>query len=89
MTVAENKIVRETQGLLHSCGCKLESAGGNQFRIVKSGSGEILASGSLETCYNTAAYMAGSGQFKPESVVTGPEAYQAGKAMSKKLNQGK
>ena len=88
MTVAENKIVRETQGLLHSCGCKLESAGGDQFRIVKSGSGEILASGTMETCYNTAAYMAGSGRFEPEPTATGPEAYQAGRAMAERLNQG-
>ena len=89
MTEAEKKLLRDTQGLLHGCGCKLEKAEGDTYQIVKCGSGEVLAGGTLEVCRNAAAYMAASGKFEPDPIAKGPEAYQAGLAMSEKLKQMK
>ena len=83
----DQQIKRETEGLLHSCGCKLEPTGGDQYQIVRRGSGKVLATGSLKTCYGAAFYMASSGQFQPEPVATGKEAYQAGVAMAKRLSR--
>ena len=83
MTAAQDKIVRETQGVLQGIGCRLERAGGDQFRIVKSG--KILGTGTLSTCYESAKYMVSCGRFEPEPVATGSEAYQAGRAMSERL----
>ena len=88
MTEAEKKLFRETQGLLHGCGCKLEKAEGEKYQILRCGSGKILASGTLSVCHNAAVHMVESGKFKPEPTAKGPEAYQAGRRMSKRL-QGK
>ena len=89
MTEAEKNIINETQGLLHSCGYKLQQAEGDTYQIVKCGSGEVLASGTLEVCRNAAAYMAASGKFEPDPTAKGPEAYKAGLAMSEKLKKMK
>ena len=83
----QQKKLQETNGLLASCGCRLVRASADEYFIVRTGSNEVLGSGALDVIYNTAAYMAGSGNCKPEQRATGPEAYQAGKAMAKKLNQ--
>ena len=89
MTAEQNKVFTETQGLLVSCGCQLESIGGDLYQIVRSGTGEVLGTGTLETVFNAAAYMSGSGKFKPEPIAAESEAYKAGLAMAEKLNQGK
>ena len=79
------KFIRETQGLLAGCGCKLERTGTDQYQIRRSGSGKVVASGRLPVIRSAAAYMAASGRFKPGPVATGKEAYRAGKAMSQRL----
>lgn len=89
MTAEHNKLFMETQGLLVGCGCHLVRASADEYFIEQNGSNKVLGSGTLDVIYNVAVYMSGSGKFKPEPVAEGPEAYQAGVAMSKKLNQKK
>lgn len=89
MTAEQNKIFMETQGLLAGCGCHLVRASADEYFIERNGSNEVLGSGTLDVIYNVAIYMSGSGRFEPEHVVSGPEAYQAGRKMAEKLNQGK
>ena len=63
MSKANDKLLQETQGLIHCCGCKLEKAEDEKYKIVNCGSGKVLASGTLPVCHDAAVYMVNSGRF--------------------------
>lgn len=83
MTESRRKLVREAQGLLASCGYRLVSVGEDLYQVVQQKTGEILGQWTLFICGCVAVVLAGSDR-KPETA-TGPAAYQAGVAMSRRL----